>query len=97
LNTLVDKYTCYFCGVQEPFQAPSINKKYRRLVEVHHIKEKNEGGSNDDYNLVPVCSNCHSKIHIGLINPQKWLFTTSGWKLSWKDNAGKEHLGKMFI
>ena len=97
MNTLVDKQRCYFCGVNEPFNVIKDNKKYRKLIEIHHIKEKNEGGTNTDENLVPVCSNCHSKIHLGLINPKKWFFTTGGWKLQWVDDKGIEHYGKIDI
>ena len=96
MNTLTDRYTCYFCGTFEPL-VQRENKKFRKLIEVHHIKEKNEGGSNEDINLVPVCSNCHSKIHLGLITPIKWYNTTGGWKLTWKDENGKEHWGKPSI
>jgi hypothetical protein len=68
--------------------------RFRKLIEIHHIKEKNEGGSNTEENLVPVCSSCHSRIHLGLINPKKWYFTTSGWKLEWIDDLGKTHYGR---
>ena len=94
MKTLTDKYTCYFCGVKEPLINLTNNKKFRRLIEIHHIVEKNQNGTNDDSNLVPVCSNCHSKIHLGLINPKKWIFTTSGWKLIWVDHNNVEHYGK---
>lgn len=94
MKTLVNTYQCYFCGVCEPTQTVNTNKKFRRLIEIHHIKEKNEGGGNEDFNLVPICSNCHSKVHLGLINPKRWFFTTSGWKLLWIDDKGIECFGR---
>lgn len=94
MRTLVDKHSCYFCGVHEPLHVPKETLKYRKLIEIHHIKEKNEGGNNNEENLVPVCSSCHSKIHLGLITPKKWFFTTSGWKLEWVDDSGKTYFGR---
>ncbi|MFD4820874.1 HNH endonuclease signature motif containing protein [Peribacillus butanolivorans] len=32
-------------------------------IQVHHIKEKHEGGSDDFDNLIPVCIQCHANIH----------------------------------
>lgn len=33
------------------------------VTEVHHIKPKNEGGSDDFENLMSLCHSCHQKIH----------------------------------
>jgi hypothetical protein len=96
LKTLTDQYKCYFCGIQEPINVSKTNN-FRKLIEKHHICEKNQQGNNDSNNIVPVCSNCHSMIHLGLINPKKWLFTTSGWKLLWKDVDNIEYLGNAKI
>ena len=94
MKLLVDKHQCYFCNICEPLNIPITTKKFRKLIEIHHIVESNMGGEDKDYNLVPVCSNCHSKIHLGLINPKKWFFTTSGWKLSWADDKGNGYFGR---
>ena len=33
---------------------------------VHHIIERSEGGSNDRWNLLLICPNCHMEIHKNL-------------------------------
>jgi hypothetical protein len=61
-------------------------------VEIHHIEERNQNGSNEDSNLVPACSTCHSLIHEGQIKIDKWYFSTRGWILHyWQDE--KEYWG----
>ena len=50
-----DGYTCQICGA-----------KHTRL-EVHHIKYRSQGGTNDLYNLITLCESCHKKIHAGKI------------------------------
>jgi hypothetical protein len=86
-----DKHICYFCGVRNP---PRVEgKKYRSLVEVHHIKERNEGGDNRPDNLLPLCSNCHSKVHLGLIEIGLWYNVGYCRKLKWIDEEGVEHFG----
>ncbi|HAT7728841.1 TPA: HNH endonuclease [Enterobacter cloacae] len=32
-------------------------------IQIHHIVEQSEGGSNDEDNLIPICILCHSSIH----------------------------------
>lgn len=43
--------TCYMCG-----------NKNGDVLERHHIVPRRFGGSDDDENLVDLCSNCHSAI-----------------------------------
>ena len=50
-----DNYTCQCCG-----------KKNCRL-EVHHIKFKSDGGTNDEENLITLCEDCHKGVHAGTI------------------------------
>lgn len=50
-----DNYTCQCCG-----------KKNCRL-EVHHIKFKSNGGTDDEENLITLCEDCHKKVHDGII------------------------------
>ena len=50
-----DNYTCQCCG-----------KKNCRL-EVHHIKFKSNGGTDDEENLITLCEDCHKGIHAGTI------------------------------
>lgn len=46
-----DNYTCQCCG-----------KKNCRL-EVHHIKFKSNGGTDDEENLITLCKECHDGVH----------------------------------
>lgn len=46
---------CMLCGWNEA------------LCDIHHIKPRKEGGTDDNSNLVVVCPNCHRKIHCGKI------------------------------
>ena len=50
-----DNYTCQCCG-----------KKNCRL-EVHHIRFKSDGGTDDEENLITLCEDCHKAIHVGTI------------------------------
>ena len=50
-----DNYTCQICGA-----------KNTRL-EVHHIKYRSQGGSDDLDNLITLCKDCHHKLHEGKI------------------------------
>ena len=50
-----DNYTCQCCG-----------KKNCRL-EVHHIKFKSDGGTDDEENLITLCKECHDGVHDGTV------------------------------
>ena len=50
-----DNYTCQRCG-----------KKNCRL-EVHHIKFRRNGGTDDEENLITLCKECHDGVHTGTI------------------------------
>ena len=50
-----DNYTCQCCS-----------KKNCRL-EVHHIKFRSNGGTDDEENLITLCEDCHKSIHAGTI------------------------------
>lgn len=50
-----DNYTCQCCG-----------KKNCRL-EVHHIKFRCDGGTDDEENLITLCEDCHKGIHAGTV------------------------------
>jgi hypothetical protein len=45
-----DGYRCYYCGCKERLQ-------------VHHIRPVLSGGTNDQWNLVTLCSDCHRSDH----------------------------------
>ena len=50
-----DNYTCQCCG-----------KKNCRL-EVHHIKFRRDGGTDDEENLITLCKDCHDGVHAGTV------------------------------
>ena len=54
-----DNYTCQCCG-----------KKNCRL-EVHHIKFRRNGGTDDEENLITLCEDCHKGVHAGIIELNK--------------------------
>ncbi len=45
---------CEMCRAEGKFTAGTI---------VHHIKPLSEGGTNEEKNLMTVCTGCHEKIH----------------------------------
>ena len=48
-----DKRTCQHCG------------KTETRLEVHHIKFRNQGGTDNPSNLITLCSKCHKDLHNG--------------------------------
>ena len=54
-----DNYTCQCCG-----------KKNCRL-EIHHIKFKSNGGTDDEENLITLCKECHDGVHTGTVELNK--------------------------
>ena len=54
-----DNYTCQCCG-----------KKNCRL-EVHHIKFRCDGGTDDEENLITLCEDCHKGVHTGTVELNK--------------------------
>ena len=50
-----DSYTCQCCG-----------KKNCRL-EVHHIKFRRDGGTDNEENLITLCKECHDGVHVGTV------------------------------
>ena len=54
-----DNYTCQCCG-----------KKNCRL-EVHHIKFRSDGGTDDEENLITLCKDCHDGVHNGTLELNK--------------------------
>lgn len=41
---------CYFCN-------------YNRVIDLHHIKQRKNGGKNLIDNIMPLCPNCHQFLH----------------------------------
>ena len=50
-----DNYTCQCCG----------KKNYR--LEVHHVKFRCNGGTDDEENLITLCEDCHKGVHAGTV------------------------------
>tara|TARA_R110000868_G_scaffold95639_2_gene262916 strand:- start:416 stop:703 length:288 start_codon:yes stop_codon:yes gene_type:complete len=61
---------CEICNVQE------------YLVQ-HHIRGRKIKDANNPFNLTNICSNCHTKVHHGIIIVEKKCMTTDGIKLIW--------------
>lgn len=54
-----DKYTCQVC------------KAKNTRLEVHHIKYRSQGGTDDLDNLITLCADCHKKVHAGKLSINK--------------------------
>lgn len=53
---------CFICGKDEEDNITSLD--IHQKLSVHHIDmNKNQGCNDTDWSLVPVCLNCHGKIH----------------------------------
>lgn len=44
------------------------NYSLEKVLVIHHIKEKCNGGTDEDSNLILLCRNCHGEIHAGYRN-----------------------------
>lgn len=60
-----------------------------RGVDLHHVKSRKSGGSDDSWNLMPLCHKHHVEIHqIGLItfskryNEARWWLLGNSWKIN---------------
>ena len=51
-----DHYTCKVCGAN------------RTQLEVHHIIRRKDNGSDDETNLITLCTKCHKDLHDGKIS-----------------------------
>ena len=56
---------CQLCGNQAPF----IDKKGHPYLESHHVIWLSRGGEDSIKNVVALCPNCHTKMHV-LDNPE---------------------------
>ena len=50
------RYTCKFPGC-------NYETDLRSQIHEHHIKSKQENGTNKEFNLIYLCPNCHAKIY----------------------------------
>lgn len=63
-------------------------KSSKRLT-VHHIKPREEGGLNEERNLITLCSECHDKVELGDLHWVQYGFAEKA-----KNNTGKRELKK---
>jgi hypothetical protein len=54
-----DKYSCVKCG----WSHQDWNRSDPRFLELHHVEHHARGGSNEEDNLITVCTVCHDDIH----------------------------------
>lgn len=59
-----------------------ICNEYNILVE-HHIRGRKIPNPNNYSNLSNICSNCHTKVHHGIIIIENRIMTTEGPQLIW--------------
>ena len=59
---LTAKGICYDCEQPGPFLSKHNNMMF---LEVHHVKQLKDGGSDTPDNVVALCPNCHRKRHYG--------------------------------
>ncbi len=72
---------CYFCPCDT-----------YELLDVHRVQPGADEGKYYDFNSIIVCSNCHRKIHAGIIKTFKKYYSTSGkYVLHYIDENGIEH------
>lgn len=79
-----DNYTCQCCG-----------KKNCRL-EVHHIKFRSNGGTDDEENLITLCTDCHKGVHDGTIELNKKLKKSKNLKYATHMNIIRSWLLKKY-
>lgn len=64
-----DKFTCQDCGKKDELDKyKGWEKSGDTILEIHHIKPKNAGGTSELDNLITLCKGCHSRIHPHLRN-----------------------------
>jgi len=54
-----DKHTCQECG----WSQDRWNQDNPRHLELHHVKQHIDGGSNEENNLLTLCNICHDRKH----------------------------------
>jgi len=57
--------------------------KEKAILEQHHIRGRDIYDPNHPSNLANICSNCHTKVHHGIIVIENRLMTTNGYELIW--------------
>ncbi len=55
-----DDYTCAVCGVKGWDRRSLV---WSAQMDVHHIRERQDGGDHSPRNLVTLCNTCHKRLH----------------------------------
>lgn len=66
----------------------------KHILVIHHIKGRDGKDSEKFYNKANICSNCHNKIHHGLIIVEKWIKTSEGLELFWHHKGESSTTGE---
>ncbi len=87
-NAAIQRKACEICGAA-----------IVRDLEVHHIRQRSEGGGNELRNLVVLCERCHDKHHAGDLEIGELRMTSEGPErsvaASTSTNAGPVKKGKI--
>lgn len=62
------------------------------MTTYHHIRTRKSGGTDETYNLMPLCLRCHNEVHkIGIVSFSKKHPSVHNWliKNSWQFSMGK--------
>ena len=82
---LRDRYTCQCCK----------GKSKDKELQVHHIQQRKDGGSNRPENLITLCKHCHQEYHKGKIKlPDKILKPASFSDAAFMGGHAKDSAGK---
>lgn len=54
-----------------------------QILEEHHIRGRKIKNANHFTNLAYICSNCHTKVHHGILVVENKHLTTNGYRLVW--------------
>jgi len=61
-----------------------VCSKDKDFIKKHHIQSRTLGGLDADYNFAYICSDCHDKVHYGLIIIEGRFGSTKGNILVWR-------------
>jgi len=61
-----------------------ICNKETDFIKEHHIHSKSLGGKDSPYNIASICSDCHDKVHYGLIIIEGKFGSVNGNILIWR-------------
>jgi hypothetical protein len=71
-----------------------VNCQKTKNIQIHHIKPKSQGGKNSSYNLVCLCSPCHSLFHQGYLEIE--VNKGEGFKIKYKEDHIKTFADFLF-